>query len=55
MSISTWILQRTDITNYVVDLFGTQYKLQKIATQKHLDNSYMWYGKLLTLDESKEI
>lgn len=55
VSINTQALSRTDIDTFVVDLFGNQYKIERVATQKHLNNDYVWYGKMLSIDETKEI
>lgn len=55
ISINTNVLNQSDIDSYVVDLFGDQYKLERIATQKYLSNDYVRYGTLLTLDETKKV
>lgn len=55
VTVNTSILERSNKDVYVVDLFGNQYKIKKIATQKYLDADYVWYGKMMTLDETKEI
>lgn len=55
VSINTQILQRNDIDTYVVDLLGNQYKIERQATQKYLNNDYVRYGKMLLIDESQSI
>ncbi len=54
-SINTYLLESNPNGTYVVDLFGTQYKILKTVTQKYLETDYVWYGKILLLDETKEI
>lgn len=54
-SINTYLLESNPNGTYVVDLFWTQYKILKTVTQKYLETDYVWYGKMLLLDESKEI
>lgn len=55
VSINTQALSRTDIDTYVVDLFGNQYKVERQATQKYLSNDYVRYGKMISIDETKDI
>lgn len=54
-SINTYLLESNPNGTYVVDLFWTQYKILKTVTQKYLETDYVWYGKMLLLDETKEI
>lgn len=55
VSINTQILSRTDIDTYIIDLFGDQYKLERQATQKYLNSDYVWYGKVISIDETQDI
>lgn len=55
ISINTQILDRTEVAWYTIDLFGDQYLLEKVATQKYLNNDYVWYGKIISLDKTKNI
>lgn len=55
VSINTQILSRTDIDTYIIDLFWNQYKLERQATQKYLNSDYVWYGKIITIDETQDI
>lgn len=55
VSINTHLLESNPNGTYVVDLFGMQYKIVKTVTQKYLNNDFVWYGKMLLLDETKEI
>jgi hypothetical protein len=55
ISVNTPLLSRSDMNEYVVDLFGNQYKLQRQATQKYLSDDYVWYGKLVSIDETQDI
>lgn len=55
VSINTYLLESNPNWTYVVDLFWKQYKILKTATQKYLENDYVWYWKMLLLDETKEI
>jgi hypothetical protein len=34
---------------------GNQYKIERQATQKYLNNDYVRYGKMLVIDESQSI
>jgi hypothetical protein len=55
VSINTQILSRSDIDTYLVDLFWNQYKLERQATQKYLNSDYVWYGKVISIDETQNI
>lgn len=55
ISINTQILQRTDIDTYLIELFTEQYNLERQVTQKYLNNDYVRYGKLLSIDKTQEL
>lgn len=55
VSINTQILSRTDIDTYIIDLFWNQYKLERQATQKYLNSDYVWYGKIISIDETQDV
>lgn len=55
VSINTNVLNQNDTDAYVIDLFGDQYKLERVATQKYLSDDYVWYGSVLSLDETEKL
>ena len=55
ISLNTQMLNANNTDVYTVDLFGDQYKIEKSATQKYLANDYVWYGKMLSLDQTSEL
>ena len=53
--MNTYLLENQQSDYFLIDVFGTTYKISKNSTFKYFDNQYVWYGDIYTLDGDEKI
>lgn len=53
--INTYLLGDQGNDYFIIDLFGTSYKVMKNTVHKYYNNQYVWYGDVFTLDGTKNV
>ncbi len=53
--INTYLLTDQGSDNFLIDVFGTTYKIARNTVQKYYDKQYVWYGDIYTTDTNKKV
>ena len=53
--INTYLLGDAGNEYFIIDLFGSKYKIMKNTVHKYYNNQYVWYGDVFTLDGAKNV
>lgn len=51
--MNTYLLGDQNTDYFLIDVFGTTYKITKNTVQKYYNNQSVWYGDIFTLDGTK--
>ncbi len=53
--MNTYLLGDQASDYFLIDVFGTTYRITKNTIHKYYNNQYVWYGDIYTLDGSKKV
>ena len=48
--MNSYLLADQNTDYFLIDIFGTTYRITKNTIRKYFDKQYVWYGDVYTLD-----